>query len=121
LGIRDGTEIASDDGQRSIGAAMFHLVITCLLLAVALGLSLRSFTLPYIPRHKIVDQSAPVTMVASAVFLTALSLTVADKHAWSVAPTLVGGALFALIFSHENPRLSGILCAASLLSYLALR
>lgn len=100
---------------------MLNLLMTCLLLAAALGLSLRRFALPYLARRDIAEQSEPVTMVASAVFLAALALTVSDKDFWHASLTVAGGIVVALIFDQQRPRLAAVLSAACLLCYLALR
>ena len=100
---------------------MFNLAITCLLLAAALGLSLRRFSLPYLAKGEIGEQSSPVTMVASAVFLAALALAVSDRGLWYAAVAIGGSLLVALVFDQDNPRMTAALSVACLLSYVALR
>ncbi|MBB3308860.1 hypothetical protein FHT78_000589 [Rhizobium sp. BK196] len=96
-------------------------VLTDLLLSATLALSLRRFILPYMVEDDIVRVSAPVTMVASAVFLAALALTCADKSFWSAGATLAGGALLAFVFGDRWPKLAVTAAATCLLAYLGMR
>jgi len=114
-----GTPLATVSFE-TIGCAM-PPVFTDLLLGAALALSLRRFILPYVVEDDIVRASAPVTMVASAVFLAALALTCADKSFWSASVTLTGGALLAFVFDDRWPKLAVTAAAACLLVYLGMR
>jgi len=96
-------------------------ILTDLLLAVTLALSLRRFILPYVVEDDVLRASAPVTMVASAVFLAALALTCSDKTFWSATITLSGGALMASFFDDRWPKLAVTAAAACLLAYLGMR
>jgi len=96
-------------------------ILTDLLLAATLALSLRRFILPYVVEDDIMRASAPVTMVASAVFLAALALTCSDKTFWSATVTLTGGALLAFILDDRWPKLAVTAAAACLLAYLGIR
>jgi hypothetical protein len=96
-------------------------VLTDLLLAATLALSLRRFILPYLAQDHVMRASAPVTMVASAVFLGALALTCSDKTFWSATLTLTGGALMAFLVDDRWPRLAVAAAVACLLAYLGMR
>lgn len=107
---------------RSIGDdLMLHLVLTCLLLSVASGLSMRRFLLPYFSSGDLAEKSAPVTIVASAVFLAAIAFTVSDQDLWAKSAILLIGLLLAAMFDDARPRLTIALSAVSLAAYLGLR
>ncbi|CUX67513.1 conserved membrane hypothetical protein [Agrobacterium tumefaciens str. Kerr 14] len=100
---------------------MWMNVFTCLLLIVALALSLRRFIVPYVRGEPEAEATSPVTMVASAVFLAALALTVSDTDITRAALTLAGGVLLALLLDGATPWLMVTLSAVCLLVYLGLR
>ncbi|EJB06165.1 hypothetical protein Rleg9DRAFT_5091 [Rhizobium leguminosarum bv. trifolii WSM597] len=100
---------------------MAHLVLTCLLLGIASGLSMRRFLLPYFPGGDLAEKSAPVTIVASAVFLGTLAFTVSDQNLWATSAILVLGLLLATLFDDARPKLTIALSAISLAAYLSLR
>ncbi|MGG7576835.1 hypothetical protein [Rhizobium sp. Nf11,1] len=100
---------------------MLHLVLTCLLLSVASGLSMRRFLLPYFPGGDLAEKSAPVTVVASAVFLAAVAFTISDQNLWSKSVVLMLCLLLAAMFDDARPSLTIALSAISLAAYLGLR
>ncbi|AXA42805.1 hypothetical protein ACVMIX_006015 [Rhizobium leguminosarum] len=100
---------------------MLQLVLTCLLLSVASGLSMRRFLLPYFPGGDLAEKSAPVTIVASAVFLGAIAFTVSDQDLWAKSVILMLGLSLAAMFDDARPRLTIALSAISLAAYLGLR
>ncbi|NKK96903.1 hypothetical protein GFM02_01135 [Rhizobium leguminosarum bv. viciae] len=100
---------------------MLQLVLTCLLLSVASGLSMRRFLLPYFPGGDLAEKSAPVTIVASAVFLAAVAFTVSDQELWAKSVILLLGLSLAAMFGDARPRLTIALSAVSLAAYLGLR
>ncbi|MBY4590324.1 MULTISPECIES: hypothetical protein [Rhizobium] len=100
---------------------MAHLVLTCLLLSIASGLSMRRFLLPYLPGGDLAEKSAPVTIVASAVFLGALAITVSDQNLWATSAILSLGLLLAAMFDDARPKLTIALSAISLAVYLGFR
>ncbi|NEJ17255.1 hypothetical protein GR211_30445 [Rhizobium leguminosarum] len=100
---------------------MLQLVLTCLLLSVASGLSMRRFLLPYFPGGGLAEKSAPVTIVASAVFLAAIAFTVSDQDLWAKSLILILGLALAAMFDDARPRLTIALSAISLAAYLGLR
>jgi hypothetical protein len=107
---------------RSIGDdPMLHLVLTCLLLSVASGLSMRRFLLPYFPGGDLADKSAPVTIVANAVFLATIAFTVSDQNLWAKSVIVMLGVLLAAMFDDARPKLTIALSAVSLATYLGLR
>ncbi|MBB3350352.1 hypothetical protein FHT70_000253 [Rhizobium sp. BK049] len=107
---------------RTTGADhMLHLVLTCLLLSVASGLSMRRFLLPYFPGGDLAEKSAPVTVVASAVFLAAVAFTISDQNLWGKSVVLMLCLLLAAMFDDARPSLTIALSAISLAAYLGLR
>ena len=100
---------------------MLQLVLTCLLLSVASGLSMRRFLLPYFAGGDLAEKSAPVTVVASAVFLAAIAFTVSDQDLWAKSVILMLGLLLAAMFDDARPKLTIALSAVSLAAYLGLR
>ncbi|WP_434714411.1 hypothetical protein NMA58_26420 (plasmid) [Rhizobium sp. YTUHZ045] len=100
---------------------MLHLVLTCLLLSVASGLSMRRFLLPYFPGGDLAEKSAPVTVVASAVFLAAVAFTISDQNLWAKSVVLMLCLLLAAMFDDARPSLTIALSAISLAAYLGLR
>ncbi|MDR9760080.1 hypothetical protein RJJ37_10575 [Rhizobium redzepovicii] len=100
---------------------MAHLVLTCLLLSVASGLSMRRFLLPYLPGGDLAEKSAPVTIVASAVFLGAVAFTVSDQNLWATSAILSLGLLLAAMFDDARPKLTITLSVISLAVYLGFR
>ncbi|MBX5000827.1 hypothetical protein [Rhizobium lentis] len=100
---------------------MLHLVLTCLLLSVASGLSMRRFLLPYFPGGDLSEKSAPVTIVASAVFLAAAAFTVSDQGLWAKSIILMLCLLLAALLDDARPRLTIALSVVSLAAYLGLR
>ncbi|MBX4923388.1 hypothetical protein HJA76_27590 [Rhizobium bangladeshense] len=100
---------------------MLHLVLTCLLLSVASGLSMRRFLLPYFSGGELAEKSAPVTIVASAVFLAAVAFTISDQNLWAKSVVLMLCLLLAARLDDARPRLTIAIAAASLGAYLGLR
>ncbi|MBY5403095.1 hypothetical protein [Rhizobium leguminosarum] len=100
---------------------MLHLVLTCLLLSVASGLSMRRFLLPYLSGGDLAEKSAPVTIVASAVFLAAIAFTVSDQNLWAISAILMLGLSLAVMFDDARPRMTIALSVVSLAVYLGLR
>ncbi|ACE94613.1 hypothetical protein AMC90_PD00541 (plasmid) [Rhizobium phaseoli] len=100
---------------------MLHLVLTCLLLSIASGLSMRRFLLPYFPSGDLAEKSAPATMVASAVFLATIALTISDQELWAKSVILMLGLLLAAMFDDGRPKLTIAVSAVSLAAYLGLR
>ncbi|PDT27537.1 hypothetical protein CO660_22130 [Rhizobium sp. L9] len=100
---------------------MMHLVLTCLLLSVASGLSMRRFLLPYFPGGDLAEKCAPVTVVASAVFLAAVAFTISDQNLWAKSVVLMLCLLLAAMFDDARPSLTIALSAISLAAYLGLR
>lgn len=96
-------------------------VLTDLLLAATLALSLRRFILPYMAQGDVMRAATPATMVASAVFLAALALTCSDKTFWSATVTLTAGALIAYVVDDRWPKLAVTAAALCLLAYLGMR
>ncbi|RUM20693.1 hypothetical protein EFQ99_28340 [Rhizobium vallis] len=100
---------------------MLHLVLTCLLLSAASGLSMRRFLLPYFQGGDLAEKSAPVTIVASAVFLGTIAFTVSDQNLWAKSVILMLGLFLAATFDDAKPKLTIALSAVSLAAYLGLR
>lgn len=99
---------------------MFHPVMTCLLLSVAAGLSMRRFLLPYFPGGDAAEKRAPVTMVASAVFLAAIAFTVSDQL-WAMPIVLTFSLWLASLLDDFKPNMTIAISVVSLATYLGLR
>ncbi|WP_183843567.1 hypothetical protein [Rhizobium etli] len=100
---------------------MLHLALTCLLLSAASGLSMRRFLLPYFSGGDLGEKSAPVTIVATAVFLVAVAFTLSDQDLWAKTVILILCLSLAAMFDDARPRLTISLSAACLAAYLGLR
>lgn len=98
-----------------------HLALTCLLLSVAAGLSMRGFLLPFFMGGNLAEKHVPMTVIASSVFLAAVAFTVSDQSLWAKSFILLLGVLLAAIFDDEKPNLAIALSVASLAAYLGLR
>ncbi|WP_105403738.1 MULTISPECIES: hypothetical protein [unclassified Neorhizobium] len=107
--------------ENSCGGHNLTNILTCFLLAAALSLSVRRFLVPYIRADGRAEATSPLTMVASAVFLTALALTIADTDVLRAALTLASGLLFAVLLDGLRPTLLVALSVACLIAYLGLR
>ncbi len=100
---------------------MMNPVLTCLLLSIAAGLSMRRFLLPYLPSGDLADKRAPSTIVASSVFLAAIAFTISDQDMWAKSVVLALGLALAAIFNDARPKLPIALSVVSLAAYLGLR
>ncbi len=100
---------------------MFHSLMTCLLLSAAAGLSMRRFLLPYFPGGDAAEKRAPVTMVASAVFLAAIAFTVSDQKLWAFPIVLTLSLWLASLFDDVKPNKTIAVSVVSLATYLGLR
>lgn len=100
---------------------MFHPLMTCLLLSAASGLSMRRFLLPYFPSGDAAEQRAPLTMVASAVFLAAIAFTVSDQKLSAIPIVLTFSLWLASVFDDAKPNMTIAISVISLAMYLGLR
>lgn len=82
---------------------------------------MRRFLLPYFPGGDLAEKSAPVTIVASAVFLATLAFTVSDQDLWAKSAILMIGLFLAATFDDGRPKLTIALSVLSLAAYLGLR
>lgn len=97
---------------------MLH-ILPALLLSIALGLSWNRFLLTFSNRSDCLQNQMPVTMVAAAVSLSALALSVADKGLMlGGAIVLLGLALAAISKSVSRPVAIVGLSVVSLAAYL---
>ncbi|MFT4182071.1 MAG: hypothetical protein QM636_09140 [Rhizobium sp.] len=97
---------------------MLH-VLPSLLLSIALGLSWNRFLLTFSSRGDSLQSQMPVTMVAAAVSLSALALSVADKGPLlGGAIVLLGLALAVISKGLSHPAVIVGLSAISLAAYL---
>lgn len=100
---------------------MLHPLMTCLLLSSAAGLSMRRFLLPYCPGGDAAEKRAPVTMVASAVFLAAIAFTVSDQKLWAMPIVLTLSLWLASLLDDFKPNMTIAISVVSLATYLGLR
>jgi len=100
---------------------MMYPVLTCLLLSIATGLSMRRFLLPYLPGGDLAEKRAPATIVASTVFLAAIAFTVSDQNLWAKSMIFALGLVLAAVFDDARPKLPVALSVVSLAAYLGLR
>lgn len=100
---------------------MFQPFMTFLLLSAATGLSLRRFLLPYFTGGDAAEKRAPVTMVASAIFLAGVAFTVSDLKLWAIPIVLAFSLLLALVFDDSKPNMTIAISVVSLAMYLGLR
>ena len=100
---------------------MLHLTLSYLFLSIAAGLSVRRFSLPYFPDGNIAEQRAPITTVATAVFLATIALIVSDQQILAISIIIVLGILLAAIFDSARSILATTISAISLMAYLGLR
>ncbi|MDK4740224.1 hypothetical protein ACXHXG_23775 [Rhizobium sp. LEGMi198b] len=97
---------------------MWH-VLPSLLLSISLGLSWNRFLLTFTSRSEPLQNQMPVTMVAAAVCLSALALSVADKGLLLGGMiVLLGLALATISKGLAHPVIIVGLSAASLAAYL---
>lgn len=90
-----------------------------LLLSISLGLSWNRFLLTFSTRSDCLQKQMPVTMVAAAVSLSALALSVADKGLlFGAAIVLLGLALAVISRSLSHPAAIVGLSVISLAAYL---
>ncbi len=82
---------------------------------------MRRFLLPYFSGGDLAEESAPVTIVASAVFLAAVAFTISDQNLWAKSVVLMLCLLLAAMLDDARPRLTIAIAAASLGAYLGLR
>ncbi|CAN7278398.1 hypothetical protein LJR030_002485 [Rhizobium sp. LjRoot30] len=100
---------------------MMHITLSYLFLSIAAGLSVRRFALPYLPDGNIAEQRAPITTVATAVFLATIALIVSDQQLLAISIIMGLGILLAAIFDNTRSELTTIISAVSLMAYLGLR
>jgi hypothetical protein len=97
---------------------MLH-TLPSLLLSISLGLSWNRFLLTFTNRTDLLQSQMSVTMVATAVSLSALALSLADKGPWlGGAIVLLGLALAAVSKGLFHPVLIVGLSVISLAAYL---
>lgn len=97
---------------------MLH-VLPSLLLSISLGLSWNRFLLTFSSRGDGLQSQMPVTMVAAAISLSALALSVADKGLLlGGAIVLLGLALAIISRGFSYPTVIVGLSAISLAAYL---
>ncbi len=82
---------------------------------------MRRFLLPYFSGGDLAEESAPVTIVASAVFLAAVAFTISDQNLWAKSVVLMLCLLLAAMLDDARPRLTIAIAAVSLGAYLGLR
>ncbi|SCB61970.1 hypothetical protein GA0061105_12833 [Rhizobium aethiopicum] len=82
---------------------------------------MRRFLLPYFSGGDFAEKSAPVTIVASAVFLATVAFTISDQNLWAKSVILTLCLLLAAMFDDVRPRLTIALSVVSLAAYLGLR
>jgi hypothetical protein len=100
---------------------MLNFALTCTLLSIALGLSLRRFLLPYMPNQSIRDVTTPATIVANAVFLGAAALALSDQDIWRICLVMLLGAGLACVFDDARSTVAILLATVSLGLYIGLR
>lgn len=105
----------------SAAPTMFQPLMACFLLSAATGLSLRRFLLPYFPGGDAAEKRAPVTMVASAIFLAAVAFTVSDQKLWAIPIVLTFSLWLALVFDDSKPATTIAISVVSFAMYLCLR
>lgn len=94
-------------------------ILPSLLLSISLGLSWNRFLLTFASRGECLQKPMAVTMVAAAVSLSALALSVADKgFLLGGAIILLGLMLAAISKSLSHPVVIVALSAISLAAYL---
>ncbi|MGM4986584.1 hypothetical protein [Rhizobium sp. 11_C7_N12_5] len=94
-------------------------ILPSLLLSVALGLSWNRFLLTFSGRNDILQNEMPMTMVAAAVSLSALGLSIADQGLLlGAAIVLLGLGLAGISKSFSSPIVG--LSIVSLATYLQL-
>ncbi|WFU12429.1 hypothetical protein QA646_21235 (plasmid) [Rhizobium sp. CB3090] len=97
---------------------MWH-ILPSLLLSISLGLSWNRFLLTFTSRTERLQNQMPVTMVAAAVSLSALALSVADKGLLLGGMiVLLGLALATISKNLPHPVIIVGLSAVSLATYL---
>lgn len=82
---------------------------------------MRRFLLPYFSGGDLAEKSAPVTIVASAVFLAAVAFTLSDQDLWAKSVILMLCLSLAAMFDDARPKLTISLSAICLGAYLGLR
>ncbi|MBO9177014.1 hypothetical protein J5283_22910 [Rhizobium sp. 16-488-2a] len=100
---------------------MFEPLMTCLLLSAAAGLSMRRFLLPYFSGGDAAEKRAPVTMVASTIFLAAVAFTVSDQKLWAIPIVLTFSLWLASVFDDSKPNMTIAISVVSLALYMGLR
>jgi hypothetical protein len=98
---------------------MMNSLLPSFLLSLSVGLSWNRFLLTFTQRTDLLEGQMPITMIASAVCLSALALAIADSGVWlGLVIVAMGLGLAVILARSSKPGLAVALSVISLAAYL---